>query len=49
MNGGANRGEALESEAGLASAQFRFDTPQLAAVSFIISPQSPKSSIAIRN
>jgi len=35
MLGGANRGEALQSEAGLATAQFRFDTPQLAAGSFI--------------
>jgi hypothetical protein len=36
MNGGANRGEALQSEAGLATAEFRFDIPQLAAESFIL-------------
>ena len=35
MNGVANRAEALQSEGGLASAQFRFDTPQVAAGSFI--------------
>jgi len=35
MNGGANRVEARQGEDGLASAQFRFDTPQLAAGSFI--------------
>jgi hypothetical protein len=35
MNGGANRGEALQSEDGLAAAGFRFGTPQLAAGSFI--------------
>jgi hypothetical protein len=37
MNGEVNRGEARQSEDGLASAQFRFDTPQLAAGSFILS------------
>ncbi len=36
MNGGANRVEARQGEDGLASAQFRFDTPQLAAGSFIL-------------
>jgi hypothetical protein len=35
MNGGPNRVEARQGEDGLASAQFRFDTPQLAAGSFI--------------
>jgi len=35
MNGGANRVEARQSEDGLATAQFRFETPQLAAGSFI--------------
>ena len=34
-DGGANRVEALQGEDGLASAQFRFYTPQLAAGSFI--------------
>jgi len=37
MKGKANRAEARESEGGfLATAQFRFDTPQLAAGSFIV-------------
>ena len=35
MNGGVNRGEALQIEAGLTTAEFRFDTPQLAAGSLI--------------
>ncbi len=34
-DGGPNRVEARQGEDGLASAQFRFDTPQLAAGSFI--------------
>ena len=37
MNGVMNRTEALKSEGGLASAQLRFDTPQIAAGSFILS------------
>jgi hypothetical protein len=36
MNGEVNRGEARQSEDGLASAQFHFDTPQFAAGSFIV-------------
>gem|GEM_PF-4593088 len=36
MKGNANRAEARQSEGGfLAAAKFRFDTPQLAAGSFI--------------
>jgi hypothetical protein len=39
MNGGANHGEVLQDEAGLATAEFCFDTPQLAAGSFIYRAQ----------
>jgi hypothetical protein len=40
MNGEANHAEARKREGGLASAQCRSDTPQLAAGSFIVLERS---------